>query len=138
MVIDLNKPWRPQALIAVATRDRRHHIDERDEPTAAGFEPAVLEDMAAGYAVEYSDRYKDFAYVAIRGREQQLIDFIGYNEAVVTGSEAIDDFRGGAWSDTDPGPRLTENDIRGVKRDNWAGRIFHEASDLAFGPPRTL
>ena len=131
-VIDLNMPWRPQADAAVAARDANHHIDERPEPTASSFLPARLDQFAVGYAVGYGERYRDAAYLAIRGREQQLIDHYGATRAAELGSSAT--FTGGAWTDSNPGPHLTENNFRGVARDNLLGPVFHAASDLAFRP----
>ncbi|MFF8610710.1 SpvB/TcaC N-terminal domain-containing protein [Streptomyces sp. NPDC015346] len=129
-VIDLNKPWRPQAEAAVKARDVNHHVDERAEPEDPGFGPAELDQFAVGYAVNYGERYRDLGYLAIRGREQQLIDHHGMQEAARLG---VKDFKGGAWSDTDSGPRLTENDKRGVDKDSIMGELFHHAAVLEFG-----
>jgi RHS repeat-associated protein len=123
MVIDLNQPWRPQAEAAVEARDANHHKNDPD------FEYAVLDSFAVGYAVNYDERYRDFAYAAIRGREQQLIDYFGQEEAYIQGV----DFSGGAWTDSDPDPHLTENDVRGVAKDEVLGQAFHFASSLLFG-----
>ena len=114
-VIDLRKPWRPQAVAAVAARDANHHIDENVEPMDATFGRAVLDKFDVGTAVNYTDRYKDIAYLAIRGREQQLIDS-----------------HGGAQSDTNPKPPRTENKVRGVAKDNPYGEIFHASANLRF------
>lgn len=130
-VIDLNKPWEPQAEAAVRARDANHHIDEDDEPKDPAFGPAQLDKYAVGYAVRYEERYRDIAYVAIRGREQQLIDYYGAKRAAELG---IKDFKGGAKSDTDPGTQLTENNVRGVAKDNVLGEVFHAASNLKFRP----
>ncbi|MCX4985882.1 SpvB/TcaC N-terminal domain-containing protein [Streptomyces sp. NBC_00572] len=129
-VIDLNRPWYPQAEAAMKLRDRNHHVDERDEPDGAEFTPARLDKFAVGFAVNYRERYRDLGYLAIRGREQQLMDHHGSERASELG---ITGFSGGAWSDTDPGPRLTENDERGVRKDNVFGEIFHLAADVEFG-----
>ncbi|HKV08113.1 MAG TPA: SpvB/TcaC N-terminal domain-containing protein [Thermoanaerobaculia bacterium] len=130
-VIDLNLPWRLQALAAVQARDANHHVeDESPEPTAPGFGPAVLDQFTVGLAVDYGQRYRDVGYLAIRGREQQLIDYHGARRAAELG---IGSFRGGAQSDTPPGTPLTENAIRGVGRDNPLGQVFHTAANLAFG-----
>jgi hypothetical protein len=81
--------------------------------------------------VNYEERYRDVGYLAIRGREQQLIDYYGKKKADELG---IKDFKGGAKSDTGTGTQLTENDIRGVAKDLPAGEVFHEASNWKFGP----
>ena len=118
MVVDLKKPLRPQALEAIALRDLNHHIDydENEEPQGPGFEPADLDKFDVGTAVDYADRYDDLGYKAIRGREQMLIDY-----------------RGGAQSDTKPGPKQTENTVRGVAKDNDWGRAFHAIAIFRFG-----
>jgi RHS repeat-associated protein len=131
-IIDVNLPWGPQAALAVATREANHHIDERADPTALSFLPARVDQYAVGYAVDYAERYRDVAYIAIRGREQQLIDHHGSIRATALGTTST--FRGGSWTDSNPGAHLTENDVRGVARDNELGRVFHAASDLAFRP----
>jgi len=115
MVIDLNKPFRPQALAAVNARDSNHHIDENDEPKGPGFRPAVLEQFDVGTSVSYTNRYSDIAYWRIRGREQQLMDSLG-----------------GAQSDTQQ-PSRTENVQRGVAKDNPLGRLFHDAATKQWG-----
>ncbi|MER5710341.1 SpvB/TcaC N-terminal domain-containing protein [Streptomyces sp. NPDC002122] len=129
-VIDLNKPWRPQAVQAMKARDRNHHVDERPEPEGEGFGTADLDEFRVGYAVNYAERYRDTGYLAIRGREQQLIDKHGMREAARLG---IKNFHGGAWSDTGTGPRLTENEFRGVRKDEIHGEIFHLMADIEFG-----
>ena len=130
-VIDLNLPWRLQAEAAVKLRDSNHHVDENDEPTDPDFGPAELDKFAVGYAVNYNERYRDAGYLAIRGREQQLIDYHGANKHKELGIKTP--FAGGAQSDTKPGTALTENSIRGVGKENPLGQVFHAASDLAFG-----
>jgi RHS repeat-associated protein len=130
-VIDLNKPWAPQAEAAVRARDANHHIDEDDEPKDPAFGPAQVDKYAVGFAVDYGERYRDVGYLAIRGREQQLIDYYGAKKA---GDLGIKNFKGGAKSDTDPGQQLTENNVRGVAKDNVLGEVFHAASNLKFGP----
>jgi RHS repeat-associated protein len=131
MVIDLNKPWAPQADAAVAARDRNHHIDdEQPEPLDPDFGPAKRDEFAVGYAVNYDQRYRDAGYLAIRGREQQLIDYHGKQKADELG---IKSFSGGAISDTRPGTQLTENGVRGIGKDNPLRKLFHDASNLAFG-----
>jgi hypothetical protein len=129
-VIDLNLPWRPQAETAVRTRDANHHIDENDDPQDPSFRPAVLDQFTVGYAVNYDERYRDIGYLAIRGREQQLIDYHGQQRATQLGPIA---FSGGARSDTNPGTPLTENNYRGVAKDNQLGEVFHQAANLHFG-----
>lgn len=130
-VIDLNKSWELQAQAAVRLRDRNHHIDGDDEPSDPAFAVAVLDKFAVGYAVDYRERYRDVGYAAIRGREQQLIDHYGLEEAKRLG---ITNFKGGARSDTKPGAPLTENTARGVGKGEILGEVFHEASNVAFGP----
>ncbi len=116
MVADLNKPLQPQAELAMNLRFKNHHIDERDEPSAKGFEKPKLDKFDIGNAVNYDNRYKDLGYQAIRGREQQIIDM-----------------RGGAWSDTNPNPHETENPIRAIAKDHiWAQR-FWEVANARFG-----
>jgi hypothetical protein len=66
-------------------------------------------------AVNYKNRYNDVAYWQIHGREQQLIGFFG-----------------GARSDTGK-PYRTENDVRGVGKDNPLGRQFHDAATAKWG-----
>ncbi|MFC9590865.1 SpvB/TcaC N-terminal domain-containing protein [Streptomyces sp. NPDC056944] len=129
-VIDLNRPWYPQAEAAMKVRDRNHHVDERDEPDDPEFAPARLDKFAVGFAVNYLERYRDEGYLAIRGREQQLIDHFGAERAAQLG---VTGFSGGAWSDTDPGPRLTENKERGVRKDSPVGELFHLVADVQFG-----
>ena len=129
-VIDLSLPWAPQARAAVRARDANHHVDENDEPSNPSFGPAVLDQFAVGYAVNYNQRYRDVGYLVIRGREQQLIDYYGARRAAELG---INNFSGGAQSDTHPGTPLTENSIRGIGKDNPLGEVFHNAANLAFG-----
>lgn len=71
-----------------------------------------------GTAVAYENRYGDIAYIRIRGREQQLVDF-----------------HGGAQSDTRKAglPSKTENTNRAVARDHKLGRQFHEAATSKWG-----
>ncbi|MBP9903384.1 MAG: hypothetical protein KBH45_18135 [Verrucomicrobia bacterium] len=128
--IDLNLPWGPQAEAAVRARHANHHVDESDEPQDPSFGPATIDKYFVGFAVNYKDRYKDVGYLAIRGREQQLIDYWGAKRAEELG---IKDFEGGAVSDTRPGTQLTENAVRGVGKDNLLGEVFHTASDMLFG-----
>ncbi|WP_224367624.1 leucine-rich repeat domain-containing protein [Hyalangium versicolor] len=116
MVVDLNKPYRPQAVRAVEQRDKNHHIeDENPEPKDSAFDPARLDEFDVGTAVNYNDRYRDLAYWRIRGREQQLIDRFG-----------------GAWSDTGE-PYKTENPYRGVAKDNVNGRRFYNTATDKWG-----
>ncbi|HYO65038.1 MAG TPA: hypothetical protein VEU33_03060 [Archangium sp.] len=110
MVVDLDEPLRVQAALAVLLRDRNHHLDENAEPEGAVFDLAQPDRFNVGTAVDYSQRYDDVAYWRIRGREQQLIDFLG-----------------GARSDTGE-PYRTENAVRGVAKERallyrqWVGR----------------
>lgn len=115
MVIDLALPLEPQARTAVDARDVNHHIDENDDPKDPAFLPARLDMFDVGTAVDYERRYNDIAYLRIRGREQQLMDFCG-----------------GAQSDTGK-PYRTENVLRAVARDNPQGRVFHSAASLRWG-----
>ena len=91
---------------------------------------ALLDTYAVGLAVDYGQRYRDVGYLAIRGREQQLIDFHGARRAR---EREIAKFDGGAQSDTGRGGALTENAIRGVAKNNPYGQIFHGAANLHFG-----
>jgi len=133
-IVDLNNPFHElQARAAVAARDLHHHVDERPEAVGA-FLPAEVDRYSLGTAVNYRDRYKDVGYLAIRGREQQLIDSSGINylrDAKHGRQGELFRFRGGAQSDTRPA--ITENRIRGVGRANRYGELFHEASNVAFG-----
>jgi RHS repeat-associated protein len=115
MVVDLKKPLRPQALLAVELRDANHHVDENDDPKDPAFDPARLDRFDVGTAVNYENRYRDAAYWRIRGREQQLIDSFG-----------------GARSDTGK-PYRTENAVRGVGKENPRGRQFHDAATAKWG-----
>jgi hypothetical protein len=129
-VIDLNQDWERQARAAVRARNGDRDPDQEPDPTGREFGRAVLDKYAVGRAVDYRERYRDLGYLAIRGREQQLIDYHGARRAKARG---IADFDGGARSDTDPGEPLTENKIRAVARDNPMGELFHEAANLHFG-----
>ena len=114
-VIDLDLPITPQAVAAVAARDANHHIDENDEPKDPSFLPAHIDKHTVGLAVDYRYRYTDPGYLAIRGREQQLIDHFG-----------------GAQSDTHPDPPRTENPIRAVAKDNPLGELFNTSANIWF------
>jgi hypothetical protein len=118
MVIHMDKPYRPQAQAAVLARDSSHHVDESDEPRGSEFSGAEVDRFDVGTAVDYEQRFDDIAYVRIRGREQQLIDF-----------------HGGAQSDTRKKgePDRTENAVRAVARDHKLGRQFHEAASAKWG-----
>ncbi|HLL01574.1 MAG TPA: hypothetical protein VK539_13375 [Myxococcaceae bacterium] len=118
MIINMDKPFRPQAEAAVAARDSNHHVDENDEPKDPAFRGAEIDAFDVGTAVAYENRYGDIAYIRIRGREQQLIDF-----------------HGGAQSDTRKTglPSKTENTNRAVARDHKLGRQFHEAATSKWG-----
>jgi hypothetical protein len=115
MVVNLDEPLRVQAALAVLLRDRNHHLDENTEPAGAMFDLARTDRFDVGNAVDYAQRYDDVAYWRIRGREQQLIDFLG-----------------GARSDTGE-PYRTENALRGVAKDNPQGRRFHAAATELWG-----
>ena len=118
MVVDLNKPLRPQAYMAIDLRELNHHVnfDENEEPKGPGWDPIDLDKFDVGGAVNYKNRYDDKGYQAIRGREQMLIDY-----------------RGGAQSDTKGGPKQTENKVRGVAKDDRWGRTFHDMAIRRFG-----
>ncbi|HEX6683468.1 MAG TPA: SpvB/TcaC N-terminal domain-containing protein [Candidatus Limnocylindrales bacterium] len=97
----------PQAI--VAARDAGHHM------TALGFTgPATLDKFMVGRG-SARDR-SDPAYLAIRGREQQMIDALG-----------------GSWSDVGRGNTQSGNAIRGVAKANPNGRTYHGAASAAFG-----
>jgi hypothetical protein len=115
MAVDLTQPLELQARAAVLLREKNHHLDENGEPGTTAFAPADVDRFAVGTAVDYSRRYDDVAYWRIRGREQQLIDFLG-----------------GAHADTGE-PYKTENAVRGVSKDNPRGRPFHGAATEAWG-----
>jgi hypothetical protein len=115
MVVDLTQSLALQEALAVLLRDKNHHRDEKSEPKGAVFTEARVDASTIGTAVDYGQRYDDVAYLRIRGREQQLIDFLG-----------------GARSDTGE-PYQTENTVRGVAKDNPWGRRFHDAATELWG-----
>ncbi|HXR61375.1 MAG TPA: RHS repeat-associated core domain-containing protein, partial [Solirubrobacterales bacterium] len=92
----------------VADRERRHHVKGW---TAARVDRHLL-------ATQSKERQAfDPAYWAIRGREQQLIDRLG-----------------GAHSDLAPGQTTRAgNPIRGVRKWNPMGPVYHAAASAAFG-----
>jgi RHS repeat-associated protein len=94
----------PRAI--VAARDARHHVN--------GYGPARL-DRYATATLPRNYRWLDPAYQAIRGREQQQIDYYG-----------------GARSDRRPGS-LSGNQIRAVRKNHPLGRLFHAAASARFG-----
>jgi len=94
---------------------RYYHLDENAEPGGTMFGLAQTDRFDVGTAVDYSRRYDDVSYWRIRGREQQLIDFLG-----------------GAHSDTGE-PYRTENAVRGVAKENPQGRRFHAAATELWG-----
>ena len=82
-------------------RQNNHHMSEK------GFSNVQIDQIA----------YGEKGRLAIRGREQQLIDR-----------------HGGAQSDTINGHKGTSgNAIRGVSKINPKGPIYHEAANNAFG-----
>jgi len=87
----------------VSLRDARHHIK--------GFGPAILDQFTIA-TQPFGNRHIDPAYQAIRGREQQMIDFFG---------GAIRD--GGT----------SGNPYRGVRANNPLGRTYHNMSTAMFG-----
>jgi hypothetical protein len=126
MVIDLDKPLRLQAETAVIARDSNHHIDESEEPKEPAFLGAAVDRFDVGAAVNYEHRFSDMAYLRIRGREQQLIDF-----------------HGGAQSDTRRAgaPDRSENAVRAVARDHPLGRQFttpQQANGACFPSTRAI
>lgn len=118
MVIRMDRPYLPQAESAVRARDSNHHVDESDEPGGLEFLGAQVDRFDVGTAVDYEHRFDDVAYIRVRGREQQLIDF-----------------HGGAQSDTrrKGEPDRTENVVRAVARDHKLGKQFHEAASAKWG-----
>lgn len=92
--------------------------------TAEGFEPLQL-DQQLPATLPKGPREADPSYMAIRGREQQLIDFYG---GAWTGRG-----RGGPHI-TEPGRRSTSrNKIRAVEPFSAEGRAFHFLATLLFG-----
>ena len=97
-------------LDVIRRRDLGHHMN------ALGFGPAVLDQFVTGFtSVQAGTGFVTTlsAYVVIRGREQQLIDFYG-----------------GSMSD---GNLKGANLIRGVSKWNPLGRVYHAASSAIFG-----
>lgn len=90
-------------------RDRSHHKNKKVNGVI--HDVAYLDKFIFGKGRAYNR--KEFAYFAIRGREQQMIDYFG-----------------GAQSDTKhlKNPIRTGNNIRGVGKDNDAGRKYWEAA----------
>ena len=88
----------------VSARDKRHHVVGR------GWGPAIV-DRAAPATLPWSMRHMDPAYQAIRGREQQLIDY-----------------HGGAISEGG----TSANAIRGVAVDNYYGWLYWTQSNILF------
>jgi RHS repeat-associated protein len=95
----------------VARRDIGHDM------TAKGYGPAAVEsEVPATLPPELFEA--DPSYWAMRGREQQVIDFYG-----------------GAQRDPNRKPNsLSGNDIRAVSKRNKWGKRYHDASDATFGP----
>jgi RHS repeat-associated protein len=95
----------------LAARDSRHTALDQQ-----GYGPAFLDEVAVSTGLP---RDIDPAYWAIRGREQQLIDY-----------------HGKAWTDTggkdDPNKRFSGNKIRAVSKWNLAGRLYHEQANAYF------
>jgi outer membrane biosynthesis protein TonB len=94
----------PRAI--VARRDANHHVK--------GYGPAVPDRYTTATLPRWQ-RWLDPAYQAIRGREQQQIDYYG-----------------GARSDNRTGSR-SGNAIRGVAKDNKLGPIYDAAATATFG-----
>jgi RHS repeat-associated protein len=97
-------------------RDRSHHKNKKVGGVV--HDKAYLEKFIFGKGTKY-DRNEP-AYYAIRGREQQLIDYFG---GVITG---------GAQSDTGK-PYRTGNKIRGVRKDHPKGKEYHDAATFVWG-----
>jgi hypothetical protein len=93
----------------VAERDRNHHRN------AEGYGIANI-DVYATANLPYSLRHIDPAYLAIRGREQQLIDSYG-----------------GSWSDVGMANTKSGNKIRGIAKYNPLGRLAHATANRYFG-----
>ena len=64
-VIDLTKPARLQAELAVAARDRNHHIDENPEPQGPGFKRAVVDRFAVGSPIDCRHRSQSDPLAAV-------------------------------------------------------------------------
>lgn len=92
--------------------NRQNAADHRKK-TAEGYGP-LLRDKVTIATKPYAERHEDPAYLAIRGREQQMIDF-----------------HGGAQSDTAPEVK-SGNKIRSVKKSNELGRIYHDSATRTF------
>jgi RHS repeat-associated protein len=94
----------------VKARDANHKLKDRGPKN--GYDDAVVDKEAVG---SLSDPRAKFA---IRGREQQLVDYWG-----------------GAQSDTKnyPGGGVSANKIRAVRANHPLGRIYHEAANMLFG-----
>lgn len=94
------------AYSVLRSRERNHHMD------ALGYGPAVLDRSLQGFKGTLGMGFVTAAaaYAAIRGREQQLIDFYG-----------------------GVGSPLVGNSIRGVAAYNPFGKFYHEAASAAFG-----
>ena len=93
----------------LSRRDLSHH------KTKQGFGPARIDRSIPATLPHYA-RHLDPSYQAVRGREQQLIDFYG-----------------GAWSERGRFNTKSGNNIRGVAKQNPLGKIYHEAANLLFG-----
>lgn len=87
----------------VSIRDAGHHI--------TGYGPAILDQFTIATR-PFWGRHEDPAYQAIRGREQQMIDFFG---------RSISD--GGT----------SGNAIRGVGPNNSRRHIYHDQATIRFG-----
>lgn len=96
----------PQSI--VDARDVGHHKD------AEGYGPAQLDEFTVA-TLPFVARHLDPAYQAIRGREQQFIDFFG-----------------GAWSDVGEHSTASGNSIRGVAADNPLGKLYHNMASQVF------
>lgn len=101
----LNPVLEAQRIVSI--RDAGHHIK--------GFGPAILDQFTIA-TQPFGNRHNDPSYQAIRGREQQMIDFFG-----------------GSISDGG----TSGNPYRGVAASNVRGRGYHDAASLMFGEIHT-
>jgi hypothetical protein len=95
-------------LTVMRNRDSNHHMN------ALGYQDAQLDKFISGFLGPQAGMgfgSSAAAYMAIRGREQQMIDFYGG-----VGSPGVG------------------NSIRGVSQYNPLGAAYHGASNIAFGP----
>ena len=99
----------PRAI--VRARDLGHNMP--------GFSEAELDEFAPG-TLPWRDRHRDPAYQAIRGREQQGMDYFGGPRSWRVPTQVA------GWS--------SSNLIRGYGRFNRQRHEFHNQSNIRFGP----